>query len=73
MMNFLFLLFDKTDRTNEKLTIRRCVLENMDTQCGEFRLWDENERFKGCILTCDTDVRCQPSLCPNVFISNINI
>ncbi|CAG7835409.1 unnamed protein product [Allacma fusca] len=39
--------------THEKLVIRRCVLSNMDDQCGKFKL--DNDTLHGCILTCDID------------------
>ncbi|KAI1287774.1 hypothetical protein HDE_09819 [Halotydeus destructor] len=40
------------DRADE-LVIRTCSLENMDNQCGEFIY--ENEKLRGCILTCNID------------------
>jgi hypothetical protein len=39
--------------TNEKIVVRRCVMETMDTQCGKFRF--EDDLLHGCILTCDLD------------------
>lgn len=39
--------------TGEELVIRACTLKNMENQCGSFRY--ENEKLKGCILTCNED------------------
>jgi len=50
-----------SDATSEKIVVRRCVMETMDTQCGKFRF--EDDLLRGCILTCNMD-GCNSS---NVF------
>jgi len=39
--------------TREKLVLRRCILEDMNSQCGMFKF--ENVTMHGCILTCNHD------------------
>ncbi|KAF2359398.1 hypothetical protein FHG87_009842 [Trinorchestia longiramus] len=51
--NFCVKITGQSTRTGENLMIRKCVLENMDSQCGLFKF--ENEELSGCILTCGDD------------------
>jgi len=52
--NFCVKLYGTSAATGEHLMIRRCSLEDMNSQCGRFKFQNDTYR-DGCILTCKHD------------------
>jgi len=65
------------DSTGESLIIRRCVLENMENQCGRFKF--EGEILRGCVLTCylngcnGSETTSKPSFYFTLFATTITV
>ncbi|XP_065577482.1 U-scoloptoxin(05)-Sm1a-like [Artemia franciscana] len=51
--NFCIKIIGREYDSEDDMVLRKCTLESMDNQCGEFRF--EDTLFRGCILTCDFD------------------
>ncbi|XP_023333921.1 uncharacterized protein LOC111705565 [Eurytemora carolleeae] len=52
--NFCVKVYGTSARTGEFLMIRRCALEDMNSQCGRYKF--QNDTYEsGCILTCKHD------------------
>merc|ERR1719244_1097222 len=50
--NFCVKMIGETEN-KEKLVVRTCVLNDLNSQCGGFTF--QNISMAGCVLTCDTD------------------
>jgi len=52
--NFCVKLYGRSVKTGEFMMIRRCSLEDMNSQCARFKF--QNDTYEdGCILTCSQD------------------